>query len=210
MEKLVGKFLTLEGTEGTGKSTNLEFIQSRLERAGIELVVTREPGGTPLAEELRGILLKNRDENFDAMAELLVIFAARAQHLSEVVKPALAQGKWVLSDRFTDATFAYQGAGRNLSKDSILELETLVQQGLHPDLTFYLDIDVKTGLERARARAELDRFEREDIAFFERVRAGYHARVAANPERYHVVDAAQTLEKVQADIAVKVDELIHA
>jgi len=207
---MTGKFLTLEGTEGTGKSTNLQFIKSRLESVGIELLVTREPGGTPLAEEMRGLLLATREEGFDPLAELLVIFAARAQHLNTVIKPALERGCWVLSDRFTDATFAYQGAGRGLSCDLILQLEKLVQGEVQPDLTFYLDIDVKVGLERARARAELDRFEREELAFFERVRKGYLRRLEGNPQRYYKVDASQSLQKVQESLQLKIDQLIKA
>ncbi len=196
-----GKFITLEGTEGTGKSTNLVFIKEHIEAAGIELVVTREPGGTPLAEEIRDLLLAPRDEVVDANAELLLIFAARAQHLKKVIEPALNEGKWVLSDRFTDATYAYQGFGRGLSIDFIVQLEESVQQSVHPDLTFYLDIDVTEGLSRAKKRAALDRFELEEVAFFERVRKGYHQRIAANPKRYCQIDAGQALPAVQADIS---------
>ncbi len=202
-----GKFLTIEGTEGVGKSTNLSFIKDRLESHGVEVMMTREPGGTPLAEELRELLLANRDEVFDATAELLIIFAARAQHLNTVIRPALDRGLWVLSDRFTDATYAYQGYGRGLSLEKISQLELLVQNKLHPDSTFILDIDVKVGLERASQRAELDRFENEKIAFFENVRKGYLDRVKANPERYHVIDAGQALADVQAKIASVVDSL---
>lgn len=169
--------------------------------------MTREPGGTPLAEELREILLANRGEAFDATAELLIIFAARAQHLNTVIRPALERGLWVLSDRFTDATYAYQGYGRGLSLDNISQLELLVQNKLHPDSTFILDIDVKLGLERASQRAELDRFENEKIAFFENVRKGYLDRVKANPARYHVINAGQSLVSVQAEIARVVDSL---
>ena len=203
-----GKFITVEGTEGVGKSTNIELIKTLLQQAGIELVVTREPGGTPLAEEWRNVLLANRDENFDPLAELLVVFAARAQHINQVIKPALAAGKWVLSDRFTDATFAYQGKGRGLPIQAILQLEQMVQQGLQPDATFLLDIDVQVGLERARERGELDRFENEHITFFEKVRAGYHERVAAMPERFMVINAGQSLEAVQQDVTLAVEKLL--
>lgn len=195
-----GKFLTIEGTEGVGKSTNLAFVRDWLQAKGIEVVVTREPGGTPLAEEIRGLLLAKREEAVDETTELLLVFAARAQHLAEVIKPALARGAWVLSDRFTDATYAYQGGGRGLSKDVITQLEVLVQGELRPDLTLILDIDVETGLNRARQRGELDRFESETIGFFERVRSAYKARAAAAPDHYAVVDAGQELVKVQADI----------
>ncbi|WP_185230676.1 dTMP kinase [Teredinibacter franksiae] len=203
-----GKFITVEGTEGVGKSTNIAFIQKLIESRGVELVISREPGGTPLAEELREILLNKRDELFDPTAELLTVFAARAQHLNSVILPALAQGKWVLCDRFTDATFAYQGAGRGLSLDVIAGLESIVQQGRQPDMTIFLDIDVRTGLERASARAELDRFESEKIEFFERVRAGYKSRVNSRPEKFLVVDAGKPLEEVQSSILTKFEPLL--
>lgn len=160
-----GKFLTIEGTEGVGKSTNLAYVKTWLEARGLDVVVTREPGGTPLAEEIRGLLLARRDEPVDETAELLLVFAARAQHIAGVIKPALARGAWVLSDRFTDATFAYQGGGRGLSLETISQLEQLVQGELRPDLTLILDIEVQLGLERARQRGELDRFESETITF---------------------------------------------
>lgn len=205
-----GKFITLEGTEGVGKSTNLEFIKNNIEARGLEVVVTREPGGTPLAEELRKILLTKREESFDPLAELLVVFAARSQHIHEVILPAVRRGCWVLSDRFTDATFAYQGYGRGLSLRHISILEKLVQQGLQPDATFYLDIDVKLGLERASARAELDRFEEEKIEFFEKVRKGYLARIKSQPDRFFVIDASQKLLNVQQDIVKKIDHLFSS
>jgi len=175
-------------------------VRDWLSARGIEVVVTREPGGTPLAEEIRSLLLSKRSEAVDETAELLMVFAARAQHLAQVIKPALARGAWVLSDRFTDATYAYQGGGRGLSKTTIEQLEQLVQGDLRPDLTLILDIEVELGLNRARARGELDRFESETIEFFERVRAGYRQRASVAPERYALIDAGQTLEQVQADI----------
>lgn len=208
MSLLPGKFITLEGTEGVGKTTNLEFIQNWLKEAGVKLTVSREPGGTPLAEELREMLLQKRDEPVDATAELMMIFAARAQHLNQVIRPALARGEWVLCDRFTDATYAYQGAGRGLPTDIIESLESLVQKELRPDLTVVLDIDVETGLKRAGQRAELDRFESEAIEFFHRVRAGYQQRVADAPERYRVINAGQTLPEVQHDIELVLSELM--
>lgn len=200
MSHVRGKFLTLEGTEGVGKTTNRTFIEDYLRERNIPLLVTREPGGTPLAEELREMLLKNRDETVDPTAELLMVFAARAQHLNQVILPALEQGTWVLCDRFTDATFAYQGFGRGLPTDVIASLETLVQKEVRPDLTLILDIDVETGLKRARQRGDLDRFESEELTFFERVRQGYHSRASQAPERYQLIDAGQTLEAVQQDI----------
>lgn len=198
---LRGKFLTVEGTEGVGKSTNLAFINTWLQSQGIDVVVTREPGGTPLAEQIRELLLAKRDESVDETAELLLVFAARAQHIAQVIKPALARGAWVLSDRFTDATYAYQGGGRGLSTQTILQLENLVQGDLRPDLTFILDIDVELGLNRARQRGELDRFESETIGFFERVRSAYRERAEQSPERYSLVNAGQDLAAVQADIS---------
>jgi dTMP kinase len=196
-----GKFLTLEGTEGVGKSTNLAFVRDWLQARNIEVIVTREPGGTPLAEQIRELLLAKRDEPVDQTAELLLVFAARAQHIAQVIKPALARGAWVLSDRFTDATFAYQGGGRGLDKNIIQQLEVMVQGDLRPNLTLILDIDVKLGLTRASQRGELDRFESETLDFFERVRAAYRERARLSPTHYAIVDAAQALEAVQSEIA---------
>lgn len=195
-----GKFITVEGTEGVGKTTNIAFIRSWLEQRHIPYIATREPGGTPLAEQLRGLLLQPRVEKVNELAELLMVFAARAQHLAEVVVPALEQGTWVLCDRFTDATYAYQGGGRGMSAQAIATLEQLVQGSLRPDAVLLLDIPVQVGLERARGRGELDRFELEDIAFFEKVRAAYLER-ASGESHYHVVDASQPLEAVQRDLA---------
>ena len=166
MNQSMGRFITLEGTEGVGKSTNLQFIQSVLEQHQIDYQLTREPGGTPLAEEVRELLLANRDEIVADDAELLLVFAARAQHLEQVVRPALNNGRWVLCDRFTDATFAYQGGGRGLDTDFISRLESMVQRGLQPDLTILLDLPVEIGLARASQRAELDRFENEKLGLF--------------------------------------------
>ncbi|MDQ2078000.1 dTMP kinase [Marinimicrobium sp. ABcell2] len=202
-----GKFITIEGTEGVGKSTNLAFVRDWLSGQGREVVVTREPGGTPLAEEIRSLLLTNRAEPVSPTAELLLIFAARAQHLEQVVKPALARGAWVLCDRFTDSTYAYQGGGRGFDKDRIGLLETLVQGDLRPDMTLILDIDIELGLSRARQRSEPDRFEGETVRFFEQVRAAYRDLAARAPERYAVVDAGQPLEAVQKDIAKVLERL---
>lgn len=205
-----GRFITVEGTEGVGKSTNIACVKAWLERNHITYIATREPGGTPLAESLRELLLANRAEPVDATAELLMIFAARAQHINTVIKPALAAGTWVLSDRFTDATYAYQGYGRGLDLQTITMLEQLVHSDVQPDLTVYLDVDVEVGLARARARGELDRFEQEDIAFFERVRSGYLARVASQPERYAVINAGQTLAKVQDELITIMSQWLSA
>jgi len=204
-----GKFLTIEGTEGVGKSTNLAFVRDWLQAQGIEVVVTREPGGTPLAEEIRSLLLARREETVDETTELLMVFAARAQHIAQVIKPALARGTWVLSDRFTDATYAYQGGGRGLNCATIAQLENLVQGDLRPDLTLILDIDVQLGLERARQRGELDRFESETINFFERVRSAYCARSIESPERYALIDAGQALPAVQDDIRKNLEALLR-
>ena len=193
---LLGKFITIEGGEGVGKSTNADFIQSVLESRGCEVVVTREPGGTALGEALRSILLSADIESPVAMAELLIIFAARAQHLTTVIEPALAAGKWVLCDRFTDATYAYQGWGRNIDQRAIASLEQLVQGARRPDLTVLLDMDPSLGLARAKERAELDRFEQEELAFFNRVREGYLARAKEEPARWLIVDASKTLDEV--------------
>ncbi|HAG92790.1 MAG: dTMP kinase [Pseudomonadales bacterium] len=194
-----GKFITVEGTEGVGKTTNLEYIRNWLQHNKIEFLSTREPGGTPLAEQLRGLLLQPRDEPVDQTAELLMVFAARAQHLNQVILPALEQGIWVLCDRFTDATYAYQGGGRQMDSGIIARLETLVQGDLRPDAVILLDVPVAVGLARAKGRGVLDRFEQEDIAFFERVRGTYRERAQGNPA-YHLVDAGQALPQVQAEL----------
>ncbi|MAR92902.1 MAG: dTMP kinase [Pseudomonadota bacterium] len=193
---LRGRFITVEGTEGVGKTTNLEYVRQWLQQRGIPFVATREPGGTPLAEQIRELLLAPRPEPVDPTAELLLIFAARAQHLRQVILPALEQGTWVLCDRFTDATFAYQGGGRQMDRDAIASLETLVQGSLRPDAVILLDVPVEVGLARARGRGALDRFEQEDVEFFQRVRAAYRQRARQYPG-YHLVDAAADLAQVQ-------------
>lgn len=205
-----GRFLTLEGTEGVGKTTNLLFIRQWLEQHGIEVVQTREPGGTPLAEEIRELLLAPRNESVDSTAELLLVFAARAQHLAGVIKPALERGAWVLCDRFTDATYAYQGAGREMGHETISALEGLVQGELRPDMTLLLDLPVEIGLARAHARNQPDRFEAEKVEFFGRVRNAYLQQAAADPERVRVIDAAKTLEQVQQQIAAELTRLWEA
>ena len=195
-----GQFITLEGGEGVGKTTNLDFVRRHLEAHGLEVVVTREPGGTELAEKIRELLLRPSDERITEMTELLLIFAARAQHIARVILPALEQGKWVLCDRFVDATFAYQGGGRGLSIPLIEQLEAMVVNGLKPDLTLLLDLPVAEGMARARARSALDRFEQEKLEFFELVRATYLNRAAADPARIKVIDATPVLSEVQAQI----------
>ncbi|MDH1261508.1 MULTISPECIES: dTMP kinase [unclassified Pseudomonas] len=192
-----GLFVTLEGPEGAGKSTNREYLAERLRAQGIEVLLTREPGGTPLAERVRELLLAPSDEPMAADTELLLVFAARAQHLAQVIQPALARGCVVLCDRFTDATYAYQGGGRGLSEARIAVLEDFVQGALRPDLTLVFDLPVEIGLARAAARGRLDRFEQEGREFFEAVRQTYLRRAAAEPQRYSILDAAQPLSAVQ-------------
>lgn len=204
-----GRFLTLEGGEGVGKSTNIQFITQLLKAQGIECLVTREPGGTELAEKIRELLLSEHDEPVGELTELLLVFAARAQHLQEKIKPALAAGTWVLCDRFTDATFAYQGAGRGLSRDAIATLEALVQGELRPDLTVLLDIDPVVGLDRAGQCGAPDRFEKEKLTFFERVRQGYQERATAEPGRFLVIDASAPLSEVQAEIEHQLLQALH-
>ncbi|HDS1747964.1 dTMP kinase [Pseudomonas putida] len=195
-----GLFITLEGPEGAGKSTNRDYLAARLREQGLDVVLTREPGGTPLAEKVRELLLAPSDEVMAADTELLLVFAARAQHLAQVIRPALERGAVVLCDRFTDATYAYQGGGRGLSVERIAVLEQFVQGELRPDLTLVFDLPVEVGLARAAARGRLDRFEQEGQAFFEAVRQAYLQRARREPQRYDLLDAAQPLEAVQRAI----------
>ena len=192
-----GLFITLEGPEGAGKSTNRDYLATRLREHGIDVLLTREPGGTPLAERVRELLLAPSEEPMAADTELLLVFAARAQHLAQVIRPALARGAVVLCDRFTDATYAYQGGGRGLSEARIEVLENFVQDTLRPDLTLVFDLPVEVGLARAAARGRLDRFEQEGQSFFEAVRQTYLRRAALQPQRYYILDAAQSLADVQ-------------
>lgn len=195
-----GLFITFEGTEGVGKSTQLATAAASLRAAGINVLVTREPGGTPMAEAIRELLLAPRDEPVHELTELLLMFAARAQHLHTRILPALGAGQWVLCDRFTDATYAYQGGGRGTSTERIELLETLVQGELRPDHVVLLDAPVETGMARARKRGELDRFEQEAVEFFARIRATYLQRARCDPQRYHIIDAGQPLAQVSADV----------
>ncbi|HET8850860.1 MAG TPA: dTMP kinase [Marinobacter sp.] len=196
-----GQFITFEGTEGVGKSTQLENAARTLGHMGVNVMVTREPGGTPLAESIRDLLLTPRGEPVHETTELLLMFAARAQHLHNRILPALRAGQWVLCDRFTDATYAYQGGGRGVSKERIAMLETLVQGDVRPDHVVLLDAPVETGMSRARKRGKLDRFEQETLAFFQRIRNAYLERATAYPHNYHVVNAALPLEQVSASVA---------
>jgi dTMP kinase len=196
-----GKFITVEGIEGVGKTTNIGFIHQQLQAAGRDVVLTREPGGTPLGEAVRGLLLDPEYTGMDATCELQLMFAARAEHLAKVVWLALEKGQWVLCDRFTDATYAYQGGGRGIDTGVIARLEDLVQGDFRPDLTLLLDVPVEVGLARAGKRGALDRFEQEKVEFFERVRSAYLDMAKRYPERYRVIDAGQPLEAVQQQLA---------
>ena len=199
-----GKFITLEGVDGAGKSTHLDFIAEWLRALGHEVVVTREPGGTPLGETLRDLLL-HRD--MDADTELLLMFAARQAHLSQLILPSLARGAWVLSDRFTDASYAYQCGGRGLVKARVAALEAWVQQGFQPDLTLVFDVSAEVAAARRGAARTADRFEREADAFFERVRAAYLMRAAAEPGRIRVVDASPAIRAVQLNVIACLETL---
>lgn len=204
-----GRFMTVEGIEGVGKTTNIKWILKCLDKQHIPHTHTREPGGTALAEQIRELLLTTRDEKMCELTELLLVFAARAQHLEAMIKPALLQGRWVICDRFTDATYAYQGGGRGLDTNVISALESLVQGSLRPDLTLILDIDPAVGLARAHQRGVPDRFESEALEFFTRVRACYLQRAQDNPSRYLVVDAGQSLKHVQWQIASGLEKYLQ-
>lgn len=201
-----GLFITIEGGEGVGKSTNIEFIQQELAAQNIDAIVTREPGGTPLAEEIREVLIKNREEQVVSETELLLMFAARAQHLHQKILPALEQGTYVISDRFTDATYAYQSGGRGVPAEKVALLENFVQGDIRPDLTLLLDAPIEIGMARAKNRGALDRFEEEQAEFFNNVRNNYLERAKAEPKRFKIIDATQSLEAVQADIAKVLEE----
>jgi dTMP kinase len=210
MTNPAAQFITVEGGEGVGKTTNMAFIRQWLSQNGIPFIATREPGGTPFAEDIRTLLLAPRDEPVDENTELLLMFAARAQHLAQVIRPALERGDWVLCDRFTDATYAYQGGGRGVAMEKIAQLENLVQGTLRPNLTLLLDIPVDQGMARANNRGTPDRFEREKLSFFNAVRGCYLDRAAAEPQRYRIVDAGQPLELVQRDIAAVLRQFVEA
>lgn len=205
-----GRFITVEGPDGAGKTTNLDQVESIVRRHGYPVRRTREPGGTPLGDDIRRLVLHGRDMEIDPVAELLLIFAARAQHLQSVIRPALGAGTWVVCDRFTDATYAYQGGGRGVDESLIAELETGVQGGLRPDLTVLLDLDTALGAERAGPGGEWDRFESEQAAFKNRVRGAYLARARAEPGRIRVVDAARGLDAVARDIESIIIQFIEA
>ncbi len=191
------KFITFEGVDGAGKSTHLVWFADTLRQRGLEVLVTREPGGTPLGERLREILL---NQPMHAETEALLMFAARLEHIEQVIKPALQRGTWVVSDRFSDASFAYQGGGRGVPLAKLEQLERWVHEGLQPDLTLLFDIPVEIARQRLSSNLTLDRFEQEQADFFERVRTAYRRRVRQNPQRYAVIDAAQPLENVKQQL----------
>ncbi|MDH4286590.1 MAG: dTMP kinase [Gallionella sp.] len=193
----MSKFITFEGMDGAGKSTHLAWFAEMLRQCGPDVIVTREPGGTPLGEQLREMLL---NQPMSIGTEALLMFAARLEHIEQIIKPALHSGKWVISDRFTDASFAYQGGGRGLDWGKLSQLEQWVHADLQPDLTLFFDVPVEVARQRLANNASLDRFEQEQADFFERVRAGYHQRIKQNPQRYTVIDGAQPLEQVKRQL----------
>ncbi len=198
----MSRFITFEGIDGAGKSTHIATLTARLSAQG-ELVSTREPGGTPLAETLRGLFLHS---GMDSLTELLLVFAARRDHLQKVIEPALAAGKTVLCDRFTDASFAYQGSGRGMDLNVLATLEQWVQEGRQPDLTLWFDLPAEVAAQRRAAAREADRFEQQDLEFFERVRAGYAARAAAAPQRFARIDASLSVPEVAAQILAVMEQ----
>lgn len=205
----MAKFITVEGIEGAGKSSCIRFLRDYLEAHGTPPVIcTREPGGTPLAEDIRHLVLQPREEPVEPYCELLLMYAARVQHVARVIKPALEAGKWVISDRFSDATMAYQGAGRGLSIERILELDHWALGGFAPDCTLVLDVDVELGLHRASGRSAPDRFEREQTAFFERVRRHYLETAQANAERYWIIDGRRSPREVKAQLETVLGRLL--
>ena len=202
------RFITVEGIEGAGKTSCLDLLEQRIRARGRPLLVTREPGGTPLGEDLRALLLGHRHEGMGDDTELLLMFAARAEHLHARIEPALAEGSWVLCDRFTDATYAYQGYGRGIALDRIAALEEWVQGSRRPHLTLLLDVPVTVGLERAGRRSAPDRIERQALDFFERVRQGYLGLAAAQPERFRVIDASQSLQQVARQVDATIERFL--
>jgi len=203
-----GKFITVEGIEGVGKSTNIEFLSAIIEDNGISVLRTREPGGTPMAERIRQMLLEHGTEELPDIAESLLFFASRSLHVSNAIRPALAAGQWVVCDRFTDASRAYQGHGRGLGIERINLMAEWVQEGLQPDLTILLDAPAEVGMARAEKRGAADRLDSEEASFYRRVRDGYLGLAAAEPERFAVIDASQEIEPVRDAIAVVINRLL--
>jgi len=207
---MTGKFITVEGIEGAGKTTCMQVVTEVIEHQGINAIHTREPGGTVLGEDLRSLLLGHKHTGMSDDAELLMMFAARAEHIAQKIQPALDDGKWVLCDRFTDATYAYQGYGRGIPLEKIAGLENWVQGELRPDLTLLMDLPVEVGMERAGKRSAPDRFESEAWDFFERIRQGYLSIAAEQPSRVKVIDASQDLPDVQAQVRVAIEDFVNA
>lgn len=204
-------FITFEGIEGVGKTTQLKWVAEELKKAGIPFLQTREPGGTQVGEEIRDVLLAHRHEPFVPITELLLMFAARAQHVETVILPALRAGKWVLCDRFSDATYAYQGGGRGMDQNKIQSLERLVLNDFAPDLTFLFDAPAKIGLERVSGRGgHPDRFELEKVDFFERVRHMYLTRAKEDPKRFRIINAAESMEKVSNQVKTVLAEQLKS
>ena len=204
------RFITVEGIEGAGKTSCLDLLEQRIRQRGHEVLVTREPGGTPLGEDLRQLLLGHRHDGMADDTELLLMFAARAEHLHAKIEPALVAGSWVLCDRFTDATYAYQGYGRGIDVQRIAALETWVQGERRPDLTLLLDLPVEVGLQRAGRRSTPDRFERQALTFFDRVRQGYLSLAASAPGRFRVIDAGQSLDEVSRQVTATIDAFLDS
>ena len=206
--KQSGFFITFEGVEGAGKTTNIDYIAEKIKASGQEFVLTREPGGTTLGESIRALLISKDLPEMHHDTELLLMFAARAEHVQRVILPALNEGKWVLCDRFTDASYAYQGAGRGIDTKKIQLLESLVQGNLRPDATFLFDLDAEIGLSRAQSRGETDRFEQQHIDFFNRVRSQYLNMAESEPNRYYIIHAQYELNVVQQQIDGILNNLI--
>ena len=204
------RFITVEGIEGAGKTSCLDLLEQRIRQRGHDVLVTREPGGTPLGEDLRQLLLGHRHDGMADDTELLLMFAARAEHLHAKIEPALAAGSWVLCDRFTDATYAYQGYGRGIDLQRIAALETWVLGERRPDLTLLLDLPVEVGLQRAGRRSTPDRFERQALTFFDRVRQGYLSLAASAPGRFRVIDAGQSLDEVSRQVTATIDAFLDS
>ena len=207
---MIGKFITVEGIEGAGKTTCMQVVKEIIENQGITAIHTREPGGTDLGEDLRNLLLGHKHTGMSDDAELLMMFAARAEHIAQKIQPALDDGQWVLCDRFTDATYAYQGYGRGVSLEKISGLENWVQGKLRPDLTLLMDLPVEVGMERAGKRSAPDRFESEAWDFFERIRQGYLSIAAEQPSRVKVIDASQDLSDVQEQVRAAIETFVNA
>ena len=205
---MTGKFISLEGGEGAGKSSAIKVIQNWLEQQGIDYVLTREPGGTPMAEEIRNLVLSTRDEAVAPNTELLLVFASRVQHLSEKILPAMAQGKWVISDRFVDSSYVYQGIARGIDESIIDGLVATFLKGQLPDKTLLLDVPVEIGMRRVQTRGETNRLDGESFLFHEKVRHGFLKRAAQDAARFAVIDASQSIESVEQQIITQLNQLI--